>query len=206
MEFPETAPQAKAKGITYPAYLDLITRQAAAETVGMTPDEAQKVEFTKLNLHRSERIGRTWKPSETLAERLVRIESVQLWMVLTEPWCGDSAQCLPAIATLAQMNSLVDLRLVLRDENLPIMDQFLTDGKRSIPRLVIFDSSGRVLGQWGPRPAEAQAVFDQAKTAGLEKPEILEKLHLWYGRDRGSALDRELSELLEKISTRTLKR
>ena len=206
MDFQELAPQVKAKGITYPAYLDLMAGQAAAETRGMTPDETEKVEFTKLNLHRSERIGRTWQPSDTLAEQLVRIGSAQLWMVLTEPWCGDSAQCLPAIAALARRNPVVDLRLVLRDENLPIMDRFLTDGKRSIPRLAIFDSGGRLLGQWGPRPAEAQVIFDEAKAAGLEKPQILEKLHLWYGRDRGRALDRELTELLGEILDRTPQR
>ena len=199
MEFQELAPRVKAKGITYPAYMDLMTRQAEADTAEMTPEETEKVEFTKLNLHRSQRIARTWKPSEALAEKLLRIESDQLWMVLTEPWCGDSAQCLPVIATLTRMNQDLDLRLILRDENLPIMDEFLTDGKRSIPRLVVFDSSGRMLGQWGPRPAEAQVVFDKAKAAGMEKPQILEKLHLWYGRDRGRALDREFTEFLDRI-------
>ncbi len=202
MDSPGTAPQVKAKGITYPAYLDLMAKQAGTPTEGMTPEETQKVEFTKLNLHRSGRIERTWKPSDDLVGRLVEIESSQLWMVLTEPWCGDSAQCIPAIATLARMSDMVDLRLVLRDENPLIMDNFLTDGKRSVPRLVIFNSAGKVLGQWGPRPVEAQAAFDKAKAAGLEKPQIMEKLHLWYGRDRGQALDRELTKLLDEVSKR----
>ena len=199
LAFPELMAAVNARGITYSAYMELMTRQAAVESNGMSAEDTEKLEFTKLNLHRSQRIGRTWKPSEDLASRLIRIESDQLWMVLTEPWCGDSAQCLPIIAALAHMSNAVDLRLVLRDENLPIMDQFLTDGKRSIPRLIIFNSSGRMLGQWGPRPAEAQVVFDEAKAAGMEKPEILEKLHLWYGRDRGKALDRELTGFMDEI-------
>ncbi len=202
MEIPELASQVKAKGITYSAYLDLMTLQAAVDLAGLSAEEAQKVEFTKLNLHRSERMGRTWKPGEALAERVVSIEADQLWMVLTEPWCGDSAQCLPVIAALAQLNSAVDLRIVLRDENLPIMDQFLTDGKRSIPRLVIFDTSYRIMGQWGPRPAEAQSVFDAARSSGLEKPQILEKLHLWYGRDRHRALESEFTELMDEVLKR----
>ena len=94
--------------------------------------------------------------------------------------------------------------MILRDENLPIMDSFLADGKRSIPRLVVFALEGpnanEVLAQWGPRPAAAQDVFDEAKAAGLEKPQILEKLHLWYGRDRGRALEGELLALLNGIA------
>jgi Thioredoxin len=185
-----------ARSLTYSDYMELMKDQAAADPEGMAPEDAEKVEYTKLNLHRSGRIGRTWRPTEELTALADRIDSPQVWMVLTEPWCGDSAQCLPAIATLAAGNPLVDLRIVLRDQNLEIMDQFLTNGTRSIPQLVILTAAGEMLTQWGPRPAEAQNVFDEAKHAGLEKPQIQEKLHLWYGRDRGRALDQEFIGLL----------
>ena len=199
MDFNEIVQELPARGLSYTAYMDLMEQQAAADSGEMTPEEAEMVEFTKLNLHRSGRIGRTWRPGEQLAAALNRIAEPQIWMVLTEPWCGDSAQCLPAMAVLASDNPAVELKVVLRDENLEIMDKFLTNGKRSIPQLVIFTASGKKLGQWGPRPAEAQIVFDEAKASGLEKPQILEKLHLWYGRDRGRALDLELAELLTEM-------
>jgi hypothetical protein len=122
-------------------------------------------------------------------------------MVLTEPWCGDSAQCLPAIVKLAGANADLELQIVLRDSHLEIMDLFLTNGSRSIPRLVAFDGAGAELGQWGPRPQAAQEVFVAAKQAGLEKPEILEKLHLWYGRDRGRALAAELLDFVRGLGS-----
>ncbi len=121
-------------------------------------------------------------------------------MVLTEPWCGDSAQCLPHLGVLAQSNPKITLKMVLRDANLDLMDEFLTDGKRSIPRLVAFDQAGEQVFMWGPRPAPAQAVFDEAKAAGLAKPELLEKLHLFYGRNRGAALEEEFITLLKGLA------
>lgn len=184
-------------GLDHRQYLDLMAEQAGAPSEGLDEEAAQRLEFTQLNLHRSRRIDRTYKMSSELAALIDRLAEPQMWMVLTEPWCGDSAQCLPHIAVMARANPHITLRMVLRDENLDIMDEFLTDGKRSIPRLVAVGANGEVQFQWGPRPAAAQAVFDQAKAEGLAKPDLLERLHLFYGRDRGKALEQEFIALLE---------
>jgi len=133
-----------------------------------------------------------------LASLLQIVTEPEQWLVLTEPWCGDSAQCLPCVAVMAERQPNIGLHILPRDANLDIMDQFLTDGKRSIPVVVMFDAAGREAGRWGPRPAAAQAEFDAAKAAGLDKPAILERLHLWYGRDRGRAVDAEFCSLLKR--------
>jgi len=185
-------------GLTYAAYMDLMAEQAAAPVPTDDAEAAERIEFTKLNLHRSGRISRTWRPSGELASLAGRLTGSQLWMVLTEPWCGDSAQCLPCLAVLAGELPDIELRMLLRDDNLDIMDQFLTDGKRSMPVLVAFDPDGAELFRWGPRPAAAQKVVDEAKAEGLEKPDMLERLHLWYGRDRGKQLDAELAAVLRR--------
>lgn len=189
-------------GLTYADYAAQMAAQASADPAGLPSEDAERIGYTKLNLHRSERIGRNWKPGPETTKVLDGIREPQLWMVLTEPWCGDSAQSLPVIAALAERDPDIELRIVLRDANLEIMDLFLTDGKRSIPRLVIFAAGGEVIGGWGPRPRAAQAAFDEAKAAGKEKPGILEALHLWYGRDRQRALEEELAGLLRSIGTR----
>ena len=184
------------KGLDYAAYLDLMETQAVAPTDDLDPDAAERVGYIKLNLHRSRRIGRTYAPLPELAARIGAVTDPRLWMVLTEPWCGDSAQCLPYLAAMASHNPRIDLRILLRDENIDIMDLYLTNGGRAIPRLVVFDTDGEELWTWGPRPAAAQAVFEQARAEGLEKPELLEKLHLWYGRDRGREIEQELAPLI----------
>jgi hypothetical protein len=175
-----------------------MARQAEAPEPADDAEAAERIGYTKLNLHRSGRISRTWQPSQELKALAVCLTGPQLWMVLTEPWCGDSAQCLPCLAVLADGLPNVDLRVLQRDDNLDIMDQFLTDGKRSIPMLVAFDPDGNELFRWGPRPAAAQRVVDAALAEGLDKPERLERLHLWYGRDRGRHLDAELVEVLRR--------
>src|SRR5690606_9847276 len=94
---------------------------------------AERVEHIKLNLHRSRRIERTWLPSDELVTLLQTITEPEQWLVLTEPWCGDSAQCLPCVAVMAERQPNIDLHVLLRDKNPDIMDRFLTDGKRGIP-------------------------------------------------------------------------
>ena len=77
------------------------------------------------------------------------------WVVITESWCGDAVQCLPLIRMWAERGG-VPLDVVLRDGRNGIMDDFLTNGGRSIPVWIVADGDGRVLGQWGPRPATAR--------------------------------------------------
>ena len=184
-------------GLTLDAYMELMAAQAAAPPPADDAEAAERLEYTELNLHRSQRLARTWRPSDELATLAARL-GPQLWMVITEPWCGDSAQCFPCLAVVAEAVPQVELRVLLRDENLDIMDQFLTDGKRSIPMLVAFGPDGAELFRWGSRPAAAQAVVDQAKAEGLEKPAMLERLHLWYGRDRGREVDAEFVAVLRR--------
>ena len=183
-------------GLTPSAYQEVMEQRAALDPSGLEDMEVERAEFAKLNLHRVGRIRRTWRPSDELAFLLAHIDRPQLWMALTEPWCGDSAQCLPCLEILAESHPHITIRFLLRDDNLEIMDRYLTGGKRSIPLLIAFDPAGGELFRWGPRPAEAQAVFDAATAEGLEKPAKLEKLHLFYGRNRGRVLDAELVDVL----------
>ena len=122
----------------------------------------------------------------------------QLWMVITEPWCGDSAQNLPYIAKISGLNGNIDLRIVLRDSNPDIMDEYLTNGTRSIPKLVAFNSEGDELFTWGSRPKAAQELVLKLREEGIVKPELYEKLHLWYGRNKGRDLESEFTEILQK--------
>jgi len=160
--------------------------------------ESDKLDYLKLNWQRSHRIEKTYTVSDELRVTIEAITEPQLWMVLTEPWCGDSAQNLGYIIKMAACNPKIDLRILLRDQNLDIMDQYLTNGKRGIPKLVAFAADGKELFRWGPRPAAAQAIFDEGKAAGQEKEEIMKAMHLWYGRNRGKALEQEFLALLKR--------
>jgi hypothetical protein len=187
--------------MTYTEFMER-TEKYLHDTDKENLDEAKKKQYDSisLNLHRSRRIFKTYTPSESIRDLVGRISSPQLWMVITEDWCGDSAQNLPIFASLASLNKNIDLRIVLRDENPDIMNHYLTNGiSRSIPILVVFDKSGNELFRWGPRPEEARELVDELKSQGYEKKEFLEKLHLWYARNRGKNTETELTDSLSKL-------
>lgn len=185
------------RGLDYDEYIEKM-RELALEPVTSGLDETMlgRLASAPLNLQRTTRILRTYTVPDEVRSAIRSIKQPQLWMVLTEPWCGDSAQSLPYIARMAECNTLIRLKLLLRDMNPDIMDGYLTDGTRGIPKLVVFDREGNELFRWGPRPREAQKMFLEAKAEGLTKPEALERVHRWYGRNRGRDIEQEIIALI----------
>jgi hypothetical protein len=189
------------KGLTFYEYFDAM--QLKADTTDLTNlSEEVRIEYerVKLNYQRSSRIIRTHKTDDNLCHLINKISSPQLWMVITEDWCGDSAQNLPYIVKISECNTKINLRILLRDQNIDIMDLYLTNGKtRSIPKLVVFNEKGDELFQWGPRPKEAQELVMKLKSEGLSIENYISQLHLWYGRNRGKSLEQEFTQLIETI-------
>jgi hypothetical protein len=185
-------------GMNYREYIQSIVNDIAAANTGtLSNEENEVVEYKKLNLQRSSRIERTYEAAKELELLIQNIKDKQLWMVITEGWCGDSAQILPYIVKMAELNSNIDLRILLRDSNPDIMDLYLTNGTRSIPRLVAFDLEGKELFTWGPRPKALQSLILQWKSEGIVKPELYEKVHLWYSRDKGKEIEAEFTEIFK---------
>ncbi len=162
----------------------------------LSAEEKDLFEYKKLNKQRSERIDKTYQPSEKIIKLTQALKGKQHWMINTEPWCGDSAQNLPYIKKIASLNPDIDFKIILRDSNPDIMDLYLTHGTKSIPKLVAFDEDGNELFIWGPRPKAAQELINQLKSEGIVKPELYEKLHLWYGRNRGKDIEDEFLNIL----------
>ena len=187
-------------GLNYQAFMDIV-RARIKETDRGVLDEQEKAlhDYTVLNVKRSERIERSWVMPEELRVAAQALDFEQTWMVLTEGWCGDSAQNLPYLAAVAAVNPRIDFRILERDDHLNIMDIYLTNGTRSIPKLVIFDRDGQERAVWGPRPATAAQLVQELKSQGLPRAEMYERLHLWYGRNRGTEISHELLDLLRRL-------
>ncbi len=152
--------------------------------------------YTILNQRRTARILKTYKPSAEILATVNKITSKQTWLIITEDWCGDSAQNLPFLYKMTNQNKNINWKVIYRDQNTDIIDMFLTNGGRAIPKIVVFDSEGNELLQWGPRPEYAKQLVKNWKESGLTKEEFNEKLHLWYGKDKGKTLEKEFLELL----------
>lgn len=184
--------------LTYIEFVDQFKKQVNEKNLHLLNDyDRGFYEYRKLNFQRSSRLEKTFKPTEETKTLFSQIANPQKWIVITESWCGDSAQNLPIIARLANLSDMIDLKIVLRDSNPGFMDLYLTNGGRSIPKLIVFDENDNELFQWGPRPVEAQNLFIKLKNKGMEKSDIYKELHLWYGRNKGKEVEREMAELIK---------
>ncbi|GIP64411.1 thioredoxin [Virgibacillus pantothenticus] len=84
-------------------------------------------------------------------------------IVLTEDWCGDAMLNIPILLKLAEVTDM-NVRMLYRDQNLALMDQYLTNGKsRSIPILIFIDQHGNERTKWGPRAESIQAFVNEAQ-------------------------------------------
>ncbi|HYK71792.1 MAG TPA: thioredoxin family protein [Pseudoneobacillus sp.] len=87
-------------------------------------------------------------------------------IVLTADWCGDAALCVPVVQRMAE-ECQIELHFLIRDENLELMDQYLTNGKsRAIPIFIFIDQEANESCVWGPRSLEVEEMV-QALRAGL---------------------------------------
>jgi len=177
----------------YEQYLQLLTNLVDnQQTTGVNQSE-DLATYTRLNLVRMQRLDKTVVISDLLEKEIMKIDSPQTWYVILEGWCGDAAQSVPVIAKLASINQHIDLRLILRDDHPVIMDQYLTNGGRSIPKLIGLDVNGAELFTWGPRPAKAQVLYDAFKNnpeKGFVK--FAEELQLWYAKDKTKSIQEEV--------------
>src|SRR5690606_37230624 len=102
------------------------------------------------------------------------------WFVITEPWCGDAAHSVPFIQLAAQLNPLITVEYELRDSEPFRINDYLTGGSKSIPKLIIRDDQGNDLATWGPRPVECQKLFDQLKIDQADFETQKTSLQHWY--------------------------
>src|SRR5690606_13496095 len=103
---------AAAAGMPYPEFRALLERLVAeGRTTG--PDQGpEMVAYTKLNLARTVRSEKTVALLPELREALAKAPPMT-WLVLTEPWCGDSSQVMPVVARMADAAPQLRLRIVL---------------------------------------------------------------------------------------------
>lgn len=170
------------------------------ETSGLDQTDEQK-EFTQLNYKRMERWNKTFHISTETQNKLNALESKQKWFVITETWCGDSAQNLPIIAKIAEASQgKIELKIMFRDEHPEWMDRYLTNGTRSVPKLIAFDEQDNELFTWGPRPEEAMVITRnwQANKDTITKEEFHVQLHGFYAKNKGVAVENEIVSLLLK--------
>ena len=186
----------------YQQFINFVQELVAQGKTSGPQQTEELANFTSLNLKRMERIFKTTQIHSELKEKISLLAEPQQWMVITEAWCGDSAQILPALAKIADVSAeKINLIVVLRDENLHLMEKYHTNGSHAIPKLVAFDAEGKEIFNWGPRPAKAQEItLDWKKDPrGRTWEDYETELHTWYAKDKTNAIQQEILEKLENL-------
>lgn len=186
------------KSFSYNEYRELVT-ELLNDNKSTTKDGGlDLVEHSKLNDSRMKRLDKTIKLNEETIATFKALSTPQTWLVLAEGWCGDAAQNLPVINKIAELNDKINLRIVLRDENVELMNNFLTNGGQAIPKLIVLDENLEVLTTWGPRPTVAtQMVADYKAKHGKIDAEFKKDLQLWYNKDKGESLCKDFIKIAE---------
>lgn len=183
---------------TYSQYRQLIDQLLAKNTTTGTNQSAFYIDYTRQNVERMKRAEELLMIPSDVADKVTKPYQ---FLLISEAWCGDASYTVPVIAALAKALPAVDLSIILRDEHLEIMDKFLTNGGRSIAKLIIIDSTThQVLADWGPRPEQAQEIVVEMKQRpDFNQKEMAVALFKWYEADKGESTLREILEILKEL-------
>ncbi|MGX7667580.1 thioredoxin family protein [Flavobacterium pedocola] len=157
--------------------------------------------YSQLNETRMNRLDKTIAVPDEVKQKLQLLNKNHVWLVLAEGWCGDAAQLLPIMEKMTELAPKIDLRIVFRDENEMLMQEFLTNGARAIPKLIMLNAENHeVMAAWGPRPEAAARLIKEYKAKfGVVNEEAKIALQKWYLEDKGLSTIAEIVKLMESI-------
>lgn len=185
---------------TYAAFRAYVTEalQNNPEKLQLSADYLPYAELNEARLHR---LDKTLQVEPEVALVMENLSKDYLWLVISESWCGDAAQSVPMLNKMATITDKVELKIIFRDQNLDLMDQYLTNGGRAIPKLLIVDKETlEVLGDWGPRPADAVELVNNYKAEhGKFDEDGIIALNKWYTKNKGQQVQQEVAALMTSI-------
>ena len=194
--------QALFRSHSYPEYRKLMADLLKEGKSTAVEQTQERTHYSELNEARMHRLDKTIKITEENSAKLKTLNKSYLWIVLTESWCGDAAQILPVLNKMVlEANQKIELKLALRDENEEVMNHFLTNKAKAIPKLIIIDkATGSVVGDWGPRPQGAIDLIESYKEKfGIIDETAKTELQLWYLHDKGVSKQNEIIQLLQHL-------
>jgi hypothetical protein len=184
--------------LDYPSYMNLMQELVHKEmSTGIEQSDAL-ANYTLLNNKRMQRLNKTLSVSAEIQTSIKNDPRDIRFLVLSESWCGDAAQSLPMVSKIAACHPNWSVSLISRDEHPAIMDACLTNGRRSIPKVLILDkNTSEVLVDWGPRPAVAtKMAADYKEIHGSLDADFKQSLQLWYNKDKGQSTLEDFIALL----------
>ncbi len=193
-------------GMSYEAYRNLIDERQKEGRSTAVEDNPDRIHYTSLNIKRMDRVDKKVDLLDSVNLRLLGLTGQYTFLLLAESWCADASQIVPVIAMIARNSYQINLKIILRDENLPLMDEFLSNGGRAIPKLLIIDrEDGNVVAEWGARPKVAVNMAKAYKEQHGKIDEAFKiELQKWYNKNKGIAIQEEILEVMEEVEEKVL--
>ena len=188
------------KGISYSTYRTHI-KEFIKKGLSTGIEQSDAIfNYSTLNDKRMDRLDKTLSLSENTLTSLNELNNDITLLVISEGWCGDAAQILPVIHKIAEASSKITLKIIFRDENPELMNLYLTNGGKAIPKVLIINEENNVLNSWGPRPSTAtKMVLDYKEKNGVIDDEFKKDLQMWYNKDKGNNTQQDLINLIKAV-------
>jgi hypothetical protein len=186
------------KGVSYLTYRKLIKDLIEKKKSTGKNQSDNILNMSILNDKRMNRLDKTLKLTEETVNLIRNVKSTYTFLVIAEGWCADGAQILPIINKITETSANFNLKIVSRDENNQLMNEFLTNGNESIPIIIILDQEKKIVNSWGPRPSKASKMAQEyKKTNGKIDADFKRDLQIWYNKDKGHNTQEDIMRLLK---------
>jgi thioredoxin family protein len=163
-------------------------------------DKPAYLHYARLNWSRMNRWLKQAIISDRLSEQVMKIKEPQQWIVITEPWCGDAAHSVPLLHRISLLNPMISVDYQLRDSEPYLINSYLTNGSKSIPKLIVRSAQGTDLLTWGPRPAKCQVLFEKLQSTKADFDTVAAEIQKWYNAFASTELQDELTDLFRFAS------
>jgi len=158
--------------------------------------ETEYKQYYELGLQRMDRTLKKYVPDEEQLKELASKNFDGKILIISEAWCGDASATVPALVTFFKEHN--EVRIFLRDSDKSLINQYLTNGTESIPKVIILDKDFNVKNSWGPRPKYGYELLmkHKADPEAYPKDNFYNDLQLYYAKNRGKDAVQEILELL----------
>ncbi len=156
--------------------------------------------YARSNQERMKKVLDSIVLHQKLYNLLSDLEEKWIWLVISEPWCGDASWGTPALCMIASASEKIDFRILLRDTHPEIIKEYQTEGTDSIPKLICLRKSDlKELGTWGPRPKELHEMVLKFKDSpDFDYRESVRKLHAWFEADMTKSTQEEIIDCVKE--------
>ncbi|WBV61735.1 thioredoxin family protein [Chryseobacterium camelliae] len=182
-----------AQGISFEEYVQIARERLENPS---TQQEIEYKQYYELGLQRMDRTLKKYVPDEEQLKELAAKNFDGKILIISEAWCGDASATVPALIKFFEGHN--EAKIFLRDHDKSLINQFLTNGTESIPKVIILDKDFNVKNSWGPRPKYGTELLMKYKAdpEGYPKDNFYNDLQLYYAKNRGKDAVQEILELL----------